>query len=105
MNIQGIKQAFENFMSDDVQVKEAIMSSTTAGFGGSGYTLELFDDGTFRVLWNGQIGNLHNSRGIMIGIPKLGDDDMADDPMDNYYDNAIEALRESGEYAIGEIVE
>lgn len=48
----------------------AVMSSTTAGFGGSGYSVELLPDGTWRVLWDGQIGNLYESPGVVLGIPQ-----------------------------------
>lgn len=96
--------AFNSFMADEKSVEEAIMSSTTAGYGGSGYSLELFDDGTFRTLANNQIGNLYNSRGIIVSIPKLEDDEYSDDT-DPYYDNAIDALREAYDYAIDEIEE
>lgn len=93
MTIQEQYQAaFDNFMAADVE--DAIEKSTKAGYGGSGYSVELFTDGTYRVLWDGQIGNRYESTGIIVGIPKLNDDDMGDDEVPAFYDNAIEGMQE-----------
>jgi hypothetical protein len=94
-------EAFERFMSDKAAVRAAIDSATSADYGGSGYTLELFGDGTFRTLWNGHIGNLYNSRGIMIAIPELNDDDLGapEAGIENFYDSAIDELRRNFEMA------
>lgn len=59
----------EQFIASD-EFAPAVMSSTTAGFAGSGYSVELLPDGTWRVLWNGQIGNLYESPGVVLGIPQ-----------------------------------
>lgn len=102
----SISTAFEAFMADTKAVEGAIDSSTSASHGGGSYKLELFSDGTYRVL--SQVGNLYDSTGIIISIPALRDDDMA--PIDDdgnelasaFYDNAIEELRRNFEYAVSE---
>lgn len=72
-----LKQAFENFIASE-DFAEAVIKSTKAGFGGSGYSVELFEDGTNRVLWNNQIGNRYDSPGVIIPIPQLNDSDYRD---------------------------
>ncbi len=37
--------------------KEGCIDSTKASWGGGWYSVELFTNGTWRVLWNNQIGN------------------------------------------------
>lgn len=100
MNASGIKQAFESFMSDEKAVCEAIDMSTIAGYSGSGYSVELFDDGHHRLLWDNQIGNRYDSPGVIIHIPKLTEDEVETGDAPAFYDNAIEALRENFEYAM-----
>ncbi|WP_129677699.1 hypothetical protein [Candidatus Chloroploca sp. Khr17] len=72
-----IQQAFDAFVNGD-QFETAVMSSTTAGFGGSGYSVELFEDGTFRVLWDNEIGNRYVSPGLILGIPQYDQDTITD---------------------------
>lgn len=50
---------------------DAVVSSTQAGFDGSGYSVEVFEDGTSRVLWDNQIGNRYESPGMIVRIPQL----------------------------------
>ena len=56
--------------------KEGVISATKASWGGGGYSVELFEDGTWRNLWNNQIGNLYESTGIIMNLPTLETDDM-----------------------------
>lgn len=89
----SVKDAFENFIADEEAVKKAIDSSTKASWDGiSYYVVELFDDGTRRVLWSNQIGNLYDSPGMILPIPALSSEEWDDDPTICYYDNAIELL-------------
>lgn len=88
----SIIDAFESFMAHDFE--SACDSSTQAYWGGSGYSVELFDDGTYRVLWDNKIGNLYDSPGLILGIPYLGEDEWDDDPYIRFYDNAKEEMRE-----------
>lgn len=46
----SIRDAFENFMTESFE--EAVDKSTKASQSGSGYSVELFDDGSYRVLLN-----------------------------------------------------
>lgn len=104
----SITTAFEAFMADEKAVEEAIDNSTSASYGGGSYKLELFHDGTYRVLASNRIGNAYKSDGIIISIPTLREDEMAVlDDDDNevvgaMYDNAIEELRRNFDYAISE---
>lgn len=103
VNEAGYRQAFEAFMQE---AEDAVMKSTTAGFGGSGYSVELFEDGAFRLLWDGQIGNLYVSSGMLMSIPQLDSEDLGDDVQGiaPYYDNALDELREKFELAIEGVI-
>ena len=86
--------AFSNFMAE--QFETACLSSTRASFSGSGYSVELFDDGSYRVLWNNSIGNLYDSAGIIIFVPVLGDNEYdSEDESNSFFDNAEDAMRDS----------
>ena len=95
MNIELLTQAFENFMQDSFH--KAAISSTKASWGGSEYCVELFDDGTYRVLWSGNIGNAYESTGVILGIPSLDDeewDGTEENEEDAYTKDAAELMRE-----------
>lgn len=83
-----IAQALDSFISDNGgrTFEQAVKDSTQAGLGGSGYSVELFEDGTFRVLWNNQIGNLYQSPGVILGIPQFDQETVND--MAEYGDDA-----------------
>jgi hypothetical protein len=87
------EQAFQAFLASD-QSKEAIISATKASWGGSGYSVELFADGHFRVLWNGEIGNLYQSPGRLLRILPLTEDEYSEDFEDSCFENAINQLKE-----------
>jgi len=60
---------------------KGIVSATKAGWGGSGYSVEIFDDGTWRVLWDNSIGNLYmHPRSIIVPLPQFSDEDLSDSP-------------------------
>ena len=82
---------------DSSEFEQAVKDSTTAGFGGSGYSVELFADGTWRVLWDNQIGNLYISDGIILGVPQFDQETVND--MQEYGDDAdlSFAIGEAGE--------
>lgn len=88
----SLKEAFESFMSTDFE--SACDSSTQASWGGSGYSVELFEDETYRVLWDNEIGNLYDSSGLILSIPPLSSDEWDEDPLIRFYDNAAEEMRE-----------
>ena len=92
-----LKQAFESFMTDNdyTVFQEAVDASTKASWGGSGYSVELFPDGTYRVLWNNQIGNRYDSSGVILKVPPLSDEEWSQDASVRYYDDVEESLRET----------
>lgn len=50
-------------------------SATKASWGGSGYSVELFTDGTWRVLWDNAIGNKYETPGVILSLPAINDDE------------------------------
>ena len=85
------KEAFDSFMAKGFE--DACVSSTKAGWGGGSYSVELFDDGTYRVQDTGSIGNLYQSLGMVLTIPQLGDDEW-DEDNGHFFDNAEEVMRD-----------
>lgn len=84
--LKGIITSYEKFKD------EAIASSTKASWGGLGYSVELFPEGHYRVLWDNQIGNLYDSPSVIIGVSPCSDDDWDEDESIRFYDNAIEDM-------------
>jgi hypothetical protein len=99
-----IRKAYANFTKNYETVESAILSSTQASWAGSGggYSLELFPDGSFEVIWSNEIGNLYDAPGIIVGIPTLGDDEYDGENEMHCFDNAIEALGDVIEQAIAD---
>jgi len=61
---------------------DAILSSTIASFSGSGYSVEFFDTGEHRLLWDGSIGNLYyHPNSEIIRVPTLSEEQI--DEMDD----------------------
>lgn len=67
---QELLAALEAFLASP-DFKSGIISSTKASWGGSGYSVELFPDETWRVLWDNQIGNKYQTEGKIIALPAL----------------------------------
>jgi hypothetical protein len=88
----SVKAAFDKFMANDF--KSAVDSATKASWAGGMYSVEFFDEGTYRVLWNQQIGNLYDSPGLILGLPTLSDDEWDEDPLIRFYDNAREEFND-----------
>lgn len=88
-----IRQAFDSFMQEDFY--SAVDSSTRESWSGGGYSVELFSDGKYRVLWDKEIGNLYDSPGLILSIPALTNDDWDEDPDIRFYDNVEEEIRNS----------
>lgn len=99
--IENLKKAFSSFMAE--KFEEAADLATKSSWGGSGYSVELFEDGHYRILWDNQIGNLYNSTGLILSVPSLADEEWDDDPAIRFYDNAEELMREKFTEAIKEI--
>lgn len=83
-------QAFQLFMSESFE--SAVDSSTQASWGGGSYSVELFGDGSYRVLDTNSIGNRYDSPGIILQIPSLNEEEWDDDPSIRFYDNARDNL-------------
>lgn len=98
-----IRKAYANFKKQEIE--SAITSSTKASWGGSSYSVELFPDGDYRILWNNNIGNLYDSTGVIVGIPSLSDEESDGDESDWFFDNAIDALDATIEQIIEQIIE
>lgn len=73
----SIKTAAQSFVNSP-DFADAIVKSTQAGFGGSGYSVELFPDGHYRVLWDNQIGNRYETPGVIVKVPQVSQSDMED---------------------------
>lgn len=71
VNFKPILEAFLEFPD----FGEGCKAATKASWSGSGYSVELFPDGHWRVLWDNGIGNLYRSPGTIISLPTLDDDD------------------------------
>lgn len=87
----SIQKVFESFMEQEFE--SAVDSATRASWGGDGYSVELFNSGKYRVLYNGEIGNLYYSPGLILPIPFLGQDEWDEDPTLRFYDNAEKEMR------------
>lgn len=72
-----LRKALETFIESD-DFMSGVISATKAGWSGSGYSVELFEDGSHRVLWDNEIGNLYESPGTIVSLPKIGDDSDSD---------------------------
>lgn len=77
-NPTKLREALELFLKEEGAFTEAIISSTNAGFAVSGYGVELYPDGTHRVLWTKQVGNLYEPTGVILNVPRLSDEDYCD---------------------------
>lgn len=73
----SFKGTLERFLQSE-DFSTGVVSSTKASWGGSGYSVELFPGGDWRVLWNNEIGNLYNTPGIILKLPTLDDSDYHD---------------------------
>ena len=62
---------------------DAVEKATQAGFGGSGYSVEFFESGEHRLLWNNQIGNKYYSSGEIVPVPQLSQEQVSECDEDN----------------------
>jgi hypothetical protein len=70
----GMKGLLELFIASP-DFKAGVVSATRASWGGSGYSVELLPEtDSWRVLWNGQIGNRYSSAGEILALPTFTDD-------------------------------
>lgn len=104
-------ETLDKFLASD-EFGSALMKATRASWGGSGYSVEIFPDGHWRVLWDNEIGNLYDSPGVILGLPTLDDSDyqecVVDGGMDEeeffyqVYENDVEELAQSMRDALAE---
>jgi hypothetical protein len=70
-----LRTTLEKFLSSP-DFRTGVIDATKASWSGSGYSVELWADGTWRVLSDGQIGTLYQSEGIILALPVLDTDGM-----------------------------
>ncbi len=61
----------------------AVEKATQAGFGGSGYSVEFFENDNHRLLWNNEIGNKYHSSGEIVPVPQLSQEQVGECDEDN----------------------
>jgi uncharacterized protein YndB with AHSA1/START domain len=93
----SIEKAFESFMTDNdyTVFQTAVDDSTKASWGGSGYSVELFPDGSYRTLWDNHIGNRYDSPGIVLKVPPFDDEEWDEDISLSYYGTVEEVLHKT----------
>lgn len=91
------QEAFDSFMQE---FDSACDKVTEASYSMSGYSVELCSDGSYRVIWNNNLGNRYDSPGILLGIPPLTEDETDDDPDLNFYNRAEQAMKDKFEEAM-----
>jgi len=90
----------QNFAQSDEFV-DAVISATQAGFSGSGYSVEFFEDGSHRLLWDNQIGNLYeHPTSEIVAVPQLSAEQVAECDED-----AGEGMREVAKFYRDELAE
>lgn len=58
-------KAIENYLKNENQSE---ITATAYAAVMDEYKVELFTDGTYRLLWDSQIGNLYESKGVIVPI-------------------------------------
>lgn len=87
-------EALEAFLGDEEEFREAVLLSTRLGWGGGAAFLEMFEDGSYRIIPSHQLGNLYQSPGLIVEIPSISDEEMLELKQTADYDIS-EALREA----------
>lgn len=72
-----LEKTLEQYLKSE-DFKQGVIDSTKASWGGSCYKVEISPDGTWRNLWSNQIGNKYESDGVIIALPALDCDGMAE---------------------------
>jgi hypothetical protein len=100
----SFEETLEKFLASN-DFADALIKATRTSWGGSGFSVELFPNGTWRVLWNNEIGNLYDTPGVILKLPTLDDDDYQEAVVNNgmdeeeffylTYENDVEELAQS----------
>lgn len=75
--VRQLEKALEQYLQSE-DFKQGVIASTKASWGGSCYKVEILPDGTWQNLWANQIGNRYETPGVIIALPVLNCDDMAE---------------------------
>lgn len=87
------QEAFDSFMQE---FDSACDKATEASYSMSGYSVELCSDGSYRVIWDNNLGNRYDSPGVLLGIPPLTEDETdAEQAMKDKFEEAMKLLEES----------
>lgn len=93
---EGYSKALSSFLSNKAEVVESLIKSTIAFINDSGYTIELFEDGTYQIIWDDMLGNKYESPGLLVPLPYFPaevDIELEIDPVDP--NNLIEEIQDS----------
>ena len=90
---KAIEMAYKEIAANTSFMEEIILHATEANFGGDRHYLEIFPDGSFRVAVSP--GNRYDSPGILLDIPRLGEDEYDTRLGEHYFDDAVESLQEA----------
>lgn len=96
----SLQEAFDNFMNTDFE--SAVENATEISWSGRNKSLllELLPDGHYNLMYSGSVGNHYRSKGLLLTVPYLEDDEWDDDPSMRLHDNAEEGIRLNFEAAI-----
>ena len=97
MHKENFVKAFNAFMGE--RFEEACISSTKAGWANRSYSVELLEDGSYRVQPTGDFGNLYQSPGIVLKVAQLTDDEWE---CNYFFDNAVEEMETAFSEALRE---
>lgn len=88
-------QAFQAFMAKSFQ--PACDLSTRASLVNIGYSVELLENGTYRVFRDSPIETetKNDSSGIILSLPVLEEEWVCEDPFFSFYDDAEQSIREA----------
>lgn len=87
----GIEQAYNAFINS-TDFEEAIRKSTKSSWSGSGCLVELFSNGSYRVLNGKDVGSLYDSPDMLISLSAVNDEELDDNEEDWYLDNAKDSF-------------
>ena len=104
-NIEKMEEAFERFLEYDFE--QAVIQSTEEEWANHNncVLLEIFNDGSYRLLLSRTTGNHYCSPGLIMKVPGLGEDEWDDDPSMCYFEPTLLWIKEMFEAKIAELKE